>query len=247
MNAIHTARLGEVPRTHMSAPRVRDVSGGQESAALARAEAQIQAREKALTSQAGKEGSSTRYIYTTGPNGKRYITGAVVTVATKKDNFTATQDSAAAQNNAPDINGLTPSEQETVRRLQEIDSDVRQHEAAHQAAGGIYAGAATFGYVRGPDGKNYAVSGQVPISTPATSDPEEAAKMASRVLAAATAPGGGLSGQDVAVAAQASANRATSNARARRSIATDAYDKQMDFSRMKGHRTDGFPLQNGLF
>ena len=228
--------LGGVPYNNINtnAPRLREISGNQEAAAaLARGEAQIQAKEKALTAGAGKEASSVHYTYTTGPDGKRYITGAVVTVATKNDGSAETPNAPAAENKASTINGLTRGEQETVKQLQEIDRDVRQHEAAHQAAGGAYAGAATFGYVKGPDGKSYAVSGQVPINTPATSDPEEAASIAARVLSAATAPGGGLSGQDVAVAARASADIASNNTRAQRNIATRAYDKQMEFSRQR--------------
>lgn len=228
--------LQEFPANDASvnALRRKEISGNQEaSVALARGEAQIQAKEKALTVGVGKESSSVRYTYTMGPDGKRYITGAVVTVAVKKDSSDPAANALTTENNTSANNGLTRREQEIVKQLQETDREVRQHEAAHQAAGGAYAGAATFGYVRGPDGKSYAVSGQVPINTPATSDPEEAARIAARVLSAATAPGGGLSGQDVAVAARASAEIATNSTRAQRNNAMLAYDQQMEFSRQK--------------
>ena len=230
--------LGGFPYNNANAntnmPRIKKSSGNHEaSASLARGEAQIQAKEKALTAGADRDARSVHYTYTTGPDGKRYITGAVVTVAKKSGDTPSADNTPAAADKASTINGLTRSEQETVKQLQEIDRDVRQHEAAHQAAGGAYAGPATFGYVRGPDGKSYAVSGQVPINTPATSDPEEAARIAARVLSAATAPGGGLSGQDVAVAAQASADIGANNTRAQRNLATRAYNKQMDFSRQR--------------
>ena len=244
MRIISVTHLGGFPNNTITAntPRIRENSGNHEaSAALARGEAQIQAKEKALTAGADREARSVRYTYTTGPDGKRYITGAVVTVAKKSGNTPSSDNTPTSANKASTVNGLTRSEQETVKQLQEIDRDVRRHEAAHQAAGGAYAGAATFRYVKGPDGKSYAVAGQVPINTPATSDPEEAARMAARVLSAATAPGGGLSGQDVAVAARASADIAANNTRAQRHRAALAYSKQMDFSRQQ----EDIPPRNG--
>ena len=52
-----------------------------------------------------------------------------------------------------------------VRELQQSDAEVRRHEAAHAAAGGEFAGAPTFTYQTGPDGKRYAVGGEVSIDT----------------------------------------------------------------------------------
>lgn len=43
---------------------------------------------------------------------------------------------------------------------------MRAHEQAHKtAAGGLAQGGATFEYQTGPDGKQYAVSGEVKIDT----------------------------------------------------------------------------------
>ncbi len=95
------------------------------------------------------------------------------------------------------------SERELIAKLQARDSEVRAHEAAHlAAAGGIASGGASFSYQRGPDGKMYAVGGEVPISTSGGSSPQEKIKIMRQVAAAAMAPAD-PSPQDYAVAANA--------------------------------------------
>jgi hypothetical protein len=97
---------------------------------------------------------------------------------------------------------LSPQEQAQVRRLQAIDQKVRQHEAAHKAAGAGLTGAATYQYVRGPDGRQYAVSGEVSINTSPASTPQATLIKAEQIRAAALAPAD-PSPQDQAVAAAA--------------------------------------------
>jgi hypothetical protein len=97
---------------------------------------------------------------------------------------------------------LTPQQQAEVQRLKAVDQKVRQHEAAHQAAGAGLTGAANFEYVRGPDGRQYAVSGDVSISTSRASTPEATLARARQIQAAALAPAD-PSPQDRAVAAAA--------------------------------------------
>jgi hypothetical protein len=97
---------------------------------------------------------------------------------------------------------LTPQEKAKVSRLQTRDAEVRSHEAAHIAASGGMAGAASYTYATGPDGKRYAIGGEVSISSPPTTDPEQALLNAERMQAAALAPAN-PSGQDRAVAARA--------------------------------------------
>ena len=53
--------------------------------------------------------------------------------------------------------GLTEEDRQKVEELKRRDLEVRAHEQAHAAAGGPYAGAPRFRFVRGPDGKFYAV------------------------------------------------------------------------------------------
>lgn len=97
---------------------------------------------------------------------------------------------------------LTEAEERMVKDLQSRDTEVRAHEAAHQAAGGGLTGPATFTYQQGPDGKMYAIGGEVSITTPASSSPEEAIANARQVITAAMAVSD-PSPQDYAVAASA--------------------------------------------
>lgn len=93
--------------------------------------------------------------------------------------------------------------QALIAQLRARDREVRVHEAAHAAVGGQYAGAATFEYRRGPDGRNYVVGGEVSISTGAESgDPQATIQKARTIRAAALAPAE-PSAQDRRVAAEA--------------------------------------------
>ena len=71
--------------------------------------------------------------------------------------------------------------------------------------------AATFPYQRGPDGGSYAIGGEVKIDTSAGSNPEETIRKAQTIRAAALAPAE-PSGQDHAVAAQATQMEAQARA-----------------------------------
>jgi hypothetical protein len=98
---------------------------------------------------------------------------------------------------------LTEAEQALVRDLQQRDREVRAHELAHVAAGGPYVTRpATYQYQVGPDGRRYAVGGEVSIDTSVPSDPEEAITKAQIIQRAALAPID-PSPQDYQVAAQA--------------------------------------------
>ncbi len=80
---------------------------------------------------------------------------------------------------------------------------MRNHERAHAAVGGQYAGAPVYQYERGPDGVSYAVSGEVSISTGAVSgDPQATISKAQQIKRAALAPAD-PSPQDRRVAANA--------------------------------------------
>jgi len=99
---------------------------------------------------------------------------------------------------------LTPDEQKQVQKLKERDRQVRQHEQAHMTAGaGLVTSGASFTYQKGPDGVNYAIGGEVGISTSPGRTPDETIQRARQIRAAALAPAD-PSGQDRAVAAQAS-------------------------------------------
>ena len=91
-----------------------------------------------------------------------------------------------------------------LENLKRTDREVRAHEQAHVAAGGsLVRGAASFGYATGPDGKLYAVSGEVSIDSSAVEDdPGATITKMMRVVTAALAPAQ-PSGQDRAVASEA--------------------------------------------
>jgi hypothetical protein len=88
--------------------------------------------------------------------------------------------------------------------LKQRDREVRAHEQAHViAGGGLVRGGANFGYATGPDGKLYAVSGEVSIDSSAIpEDPAATIRKMNQVIKAALAPAQ-PSGQDRSVASSA--------------------------------------------
>lgn len=99
---------------------------------------------------------------------------------------------------------LSDEERQLLKELRARDAEVRAHEQAHLAAAGPYAnGAPTFEFQTGPDGRQYAVGGEVSIdSSPVPGDPEATARKAQTIKRAALAPSD-PSAQDRQVAAQA--------------------------------------------
>src|SRR5699024_43170 len=107
---------------------------------------------------------------------------------------------------------LTAEQVKEVEQLKARDREVRAHEMAHlAAAGGLAMSGATFTYQRGADGVSYAVGGEVKIDTSSGSTPEDTIRKAQTIRAAALAPAE-PSGQDRAVAAQASQMEAQARA-----------------------------------
>ena len=104
--------------------------------------------------------------------------------------------------------GLTAEERAIVAELAQTDRQVRAHEQAHLAVAGGLARGVSFSFTTGPDGKQYAVGGEVSIDTsPVSGDPQATIQKAQQIRAAASAPAN-PSGQDRAVAAQAAAMEA---------------------------------------
>ena len=106
---------------------------------------------------------------------------------------------------------LDPRERSQVESLRRRDREVRAHEAAHAAAAGGLGGGASYTYVTGPDGRRYAVGGEVAVRLSSGHTPEEAIRNAQQVRAAALAPAE-PSSQDRAVAAHATAMEAAARA-----------------------------------
>ncbi len=84
---------------------------------------------------------------------------------------------------------LSRENEALLRKLQARDAKVRNHEAAHVMAAGGQAGAPTYTYQTGPDGKRYAIGGSVNISMWRTGDAEQDARQAQNVQRAAMATG----------------------------------------------------------
>jgi hypothetical protein len=203
-----------------------------EAASLALREQQILAQERALKAKSTDSKVSTVYHYSIGPNGRRYITGAEVTIegdeqavdqvpgGVKHESIRSegnrpegnepheldpkTEEAEKTGKNTPVSRELQDPEREAVQELKRIEQEVIAHEAAHQAAGGRFAGAVSYSYTQGPDGKRYITGGEVPIHVPASDDPEQTLRDMEQVRRAALAPGN-PSGQDLSVAAAAAA------------------------------------------
>ena len=114
------------------------------------------------------------------------------------------EDSNSARGISSASRNLSEEEQQEVDELQRRDREVRQHEQAHVAAAGRYAqGGPQFEFTTGPDGRQYATGGHVNIDVSPASTPEATIQKAQVVRRAALAPAE-PSGQDRAVAAEAS-------------------------------------------
>lgn len=105
---------------------------------------------------------------------------------------------------APGRPELSEADQRRVADLKRRDTEVRRHETAHKtAAGSLATGGPNYTYETGPDGRRYAVEGNVSIDTnPVPGDPEATIRKARQIAKAALAPQD-PSQQDLKVAAKA--------------------------------------------
>lgn len=99
---------------------------------------------------------------------------------------------------------LSDKEKAELERLKERDKEVKQHEEAHKrAAGTLLSVGPTYEYTIGPDGKKYAVSGDVQIDiAEVKGNPEATINKARQIRRAALAPEN-PSPQDKRIAAKA--------------------------------------------
>lgn len=109
-----------------------------------------------------------------------------------------------ASGNKPSSQNLEWQELLEIARLRRIDQMVRAHERAHLVAGGqLVRSGPHYVYKIGPDGKRYAVGGDVEIDTsPVPGDPKATLQKAEQIIRAALAPLN-PSPQDLRVAMQA--------------------------------------------
>ncbi|MCW8093316.1 putative metalloprotease CJM1_0395 family protein [Alteromonas sp. ASW11-130] len=103
------------------------------------------------------------------------------------------------------------AEEQQLKELKDRDAEVRRHEEAHASVGGQYAGSPQYEYKQGPDGKRYAVGGEVSIDISEAASPEKTIQKMEQVRAAALAPEQ-PSQQDLKVAAEAEQKSAEAKA-----------------------------------
>ncbi len=219
-------------------------SGLRKDTELQRSEAQVLAQERRIRAQAAGADVRTSTRTTVGSDGKRYVTSISITVTGPEDVVdrigggskgvsvdTARKDgkTTSAENDgsgqSPDATRdatYSPKVRQSVEKLKAIERDVIAHEAAHKAVGGQYAGAVSYSYTTGPDGKRYITGGEVPISAPAGRTPEETILIMERVQRAALAAGS-PSSQDISVASSAAALQAAARQELTRGQAEKAY------------------------
>ena len=114
----------------------------------------------------------------------------------------ATQGEEQAQDQKNDVEAA--AEQQKIQALQSRDQEVRAHELAHASVGGSATGSPSYTFQVGPDGKKYAVGGEVSVDlSPVSGDPQATISKMQKVYAAALAPAN-PSSQDNRVAATAS-------------------------------------------
>ena len=83
-------------------------------------------------------------------------------------------------------NELDEADKDLIDRLQARDREVRAHEQSHVAAAGEYVrGAPTYTYQMGPDGKMYAIGGQVAVDVGKEADSSENLRKAHMISGAA--------------------------------------------------------------
>lgn len=163
-----------------------------------------------IAGQAPRDGSGTgRTGRTTGSNSA----GDTVTVSPEARRLSR---DSKVHGDGPKDEPASPSEtssltEEELRELTELktrDAEVRAHEQAHlSAAGGFAAGGAGYTFQQGPDGKRYAVGGEVPIDVGKERTPQATIEKMQTIRRAALAPAN-PSAADRQIAAQASATEA---------------------------------------
>ncbi|MEI6894029.1 MAG: putative metalloprotease CJM1_0395 family protein [Colwellia sp.] len=118
-------------------------------------------------------------------------------------NSHASKNGNAESDNTSESNKQTRTDEIIIQQLQEIDKEVRAHELAHASMGGASTGSPSYTFEVGPDGKKYAVSGEVPVDlTSVPNDPQATIDKMQKVYASALAPAT-PSTQDIQVAASA--------------------------------------------
>lgn len=88
-----------------------------------------------------------------------------------------------------DTSQLDEREKKLIHELRRRDSETKQHEQAHIAAGGsLIVSGPSYKFITGPDGRNYAIGGQVSLDITPEHDPHDTLKKAEQIERTAMAP-----------------------------------------------------------
>ena len=112
--------------------------------------------------------------------------------ATSNPSTTSSQSSSSAQQTtaaATTSKELTPEQQRQVADLKRIEANVIAHEQAHMAVGrDLVTSGPSYSYTYGPDGKPYAIGGEVNIDTSPEQKPEANISKGEHIVETALAP-----------------------------------------------------------
>ncbi|WP_052137634.1 putative metalloprotease CJM1_0395 family protein [Campylobacter sputorum] len=142
-------------------------------------------------------------------------------------------------------NELSQEEKLQVAKLQKRDSEVKAHEAAHLASGAGLTRGLNYSYEKGPDGKQYAVGGEVILDTSKGKTPQETIQKSEQIKRAALAPSN-PSSADLKIAANAEAMKNNAQSELRKEL----IDTKVKFSSknpLKIYNDTEIPNILGLF
>jgi len=130
-----------------------------------------------------------------------------------------------------------------IQRADNWEASVVQHERSHMQTGGEFAGAATYVYGKGADGKTYITGGEVSMKVPAGGDLERLSYALERVKRAAMSPAN-PSPQDMMTAAMASTRQASVNQEIVRKRAVETYEKNKQENKPSAQAAEYEPFRN---
>jgi hypothetical protein len=158
-----------------------------------RKEAELAA--KTISGDSGRQGGSSEEK----SNAEEFLEKEASTEEEDEKSGEKIDDDSTAKNSREEF-----TEKKILNELKLRDQEVRSHELAHASAGGSTTGAPSYTFEVGPDGKKYAVGGEVSVDlSTVNGNPRATINKMQKVHAAALAPAN-PSAQDTRVAATAS-------------------------------------------
>ncbi|MCW8834632.1 MAG: putative metalloprotease CJM1_0395 family protein [Colwellia sp.] len=123
--------------------------------------------------------------------------------ASQEEEQESNQNADTVSNQEPENRTEEFQQAREINELQRRDQEVRSHELAHASVGGAFTGSPNYSFETGPDGKKYAVEGEVSVDLSSVpGDPRATIAKMQKVHAAALAPAN-PSVQDTRIAASA--------------------------------------------